>query len=55
MNTEISTQNQTNITNVDEGHKKGKCGMVTLTLMVVLRVSSCIEDCLKIDQTIKRI
>ena len=25
-----------------------------MTLMVVLPVSSCIEDCLKIDQTIKK-
>ena len=47
---EICTQNQTNMTNVDKGHNKDEFEVATLTLMVVLCVSSCIEDCLKIKQ-----
>ena len=38
------------MTNVDNGHNKDEFEVATLTLMVVLCVSSCIEDCLKIKQ-----
>ena len=50
---EICTESQTNMTNVDKGHKKDEFEVATLTLMVVLCVSSCIEDCLKIKQIMK--